>query len=149
MSTILDLVGKYPVKRYDTGKLVLEQRHDSGHMYVLLEGEVEVFREGVRIARASTPGAVFGEMSALLGGAHTATVRTLKPSTFAVIDDPRAFLASSAEAGLHVAELLARRLDALNKYLVDVKRQYEGHDHLGMVDEVLEALMHRHPKARR
>jgi hypothetical protein len=24
-----------------------------------------------------------------------------------------------------------------------VKRQYEGHDHLGMVDEVIEALMHR------
>jgi CRP-like cAMP-binding protein len=148
MSTILDLVGKYPVQRFDAGKLVLEQRHDSGRLYVLLEGEVEVFREGVRIAKASTPGAVFGEMSALLGGAHTATVRTRKPSTFAVVDDPRSFLASSAEASLHVAELLARRLDALNKYLVDVKRQYEGHDHLGMVDEVLEALMHRHPKTK-
>jgi hypothetical protein len=47
-----------------------------------------------------------------------------------------------------VARLLARRLDSLNKYLVDVKAQYEGHDHLGMVDEVLEALMHRHPRPR-
>lgn len=148
MSTILDLVGKYPVQHFAAGELVIEQRHDSGRMYVLLEGEVEVYREGVRIAKASQPGAVFGEMSALLGGAHTATVRTLRPSSFAVVDDPHAFLGSSAEASLHVAELLARRLDALNKYLVDVKRQYEGHDHLGMVDEVLEALMHRHPRAR-
>jgi hypothetical protein len=34
----------------------------------------------------------------------------------------------------------------LNRYLVDVKAQYEGHDHLGMVDEVLETLMHRQPR---
>lgn len=148
MSNILELVGKYPVQRFEAGQLVIEQRHDSGRMYVLLDGEVEVFREGVRIAKASQVGAFFGEMSALLGGAHTATVRTLRPSSFAVIDDPRAFLAGSAEASFHVAELLAKRLDALNKYLVDVKRQYEGHDHLGMVDEVLEALMHRHPRPR-
>ncbi len=148
MSTLLNLVGKYPVQRFAAGEVVLEQRHDSGRMYVLIEGEVEVFREGVRIAKASTPGAVFGEMAALLGGAHTATVRTLKASSFAVVDDPRAFLAGSAEASLQVAELLARRLDSLNKYLVDVKRQYVGHDHLGMVDQVLEALMHRHPRAR-
>lgn len=148
MSNILDLVGNFPVKHFAAGEIVIEQRHDSGRMFVLIEGEVEVFREGVRIAKAGQPGAVFGEMSALLGGAHTATVRTLRPSAFAVIDDPLAFLGASAEASLHVAGLLARRLDALNKYLVDVKRQYEGHDHIGMVDEVLEALLHRQPRAR-
>jgi CRP-like cAMP-binding protein len=115
-------------------------------MYVLIEGEVEVLREGIRIAKAATPGVVFGEMSALLGGPHTATVRALRPSSFAVVAEPRAFLEKSAAASLHVAELLARRLDALNKYLVDVKRQYEGHDHLGMVDQVIETLMHRHPR---
>jgi hypothetical protein len=44
--------------------------------------------------------------------------------------------------------LLARRLDALNKYLVDVKQQFEGHDHIGMVDEVLDTLLHRQPRNR-
>src|SRR3954453_19835666 len=99
-------------------------------MFVLLTGEVEVLSEGVRIARAALPGVVFGEMSALLDGPHTATVRALSDSSFAVIADPRGFLENSASASFQVAELLARRLDALNKYLVDVKRQYEGHDHL-------------------
>ena len=33
----------------------------------------------------------------------------------------------------------------LNKYLVDVRQQFQGHEHLGMVDGVLETLMHRHP----
>ena len=48
----------------------------------------------------------------------------------------------------HVCVLLARRLDSLTRYLVDVKQQFEGHDHIGMVDEVLEALLHRQPKER-
>jgi CRP/FNR family transcriptional regulator, cyclic AMP receptor protein len=148
MSAFLDLVRDLPVQHFAAGEIIVEQRHQTGIMYVLLEGEVEVLREDVRIAKAALPGVVFGEMSALLGGAHTATVRALRPSTFAIVSDPHAFLASSPVASLHVAELLARRLDALNKYLVDVKRQYEGHDHLGMVDEVLQALMHRHPRAK-
>jgi len=58
------------------------------------------------------------------------------------------FLGQSAAASLEVARLLARRLDSLSKYLIDVKRQYEGHDHLGMVDEVIEALMHLPPRKR-
>ena len=98
------------------------------------------------MARASEPGNVFGEMSVLLGSAHHATVRTLKPSSFAVIENPREFLTASAEVTFHVAKLLAARLNSLNQYLVDVKQQYEGHDHIGMVDDVLETLMHHQPR---
>ena len=125
----------------------MEQDSPSGPLLVLIEGEVEILRDNVRVARTAQAGAVFGEMSVLLGCAHTATVRALKPSRFAIIENPRQFLTSSADASFHVAGLLAKRLDALNKYLVDVKRQYEGHDHLGMVDEVLGTLMHRQPRA--
>ncbi len=146
MNGILDLIHEHQVRKFEAGQTVLSQGHRSGVMLVLMEGEVEVLRDEVCVATASQSGAVFGEMSALLGEPHTATVRTRKPSTFAVIENPREFLESSAQASLHVARLLARRLDSLNKYLVDVKRQYEGHDHLGMVDEVLETLMHRHPR---
>lgn len=126
----------------------MEQGGADKILLVLISGEVEILRDDVRMAKASEPGAFFGEMSVLLDSPHTATVRALKPCSFAIIGNPGEFLASSAEASLHVARLLARRLDALNKYLVDVKAQYEGHDHLGMVDEVLGALMHRQPRAR-
>jgi hypothetical protein len=64
------------------------------------------------------------------------------------VESPREFLNSSPAMCLHLCETMARRLDSLNKYLVDVKQQFEGHDHLGMVDEVLEALLHRQPRAR-
>ena len=146
MSAMLQLIAGHKVQDFAPGDIVMEQGGASGRLLVLIHGEVEILRDNVRVAKASAPGAVFGEMSVLLESAHTATVRALKPSSFAIIENSRQFLGSSAEASLHVARLLASRLDALNKYLVDVKQQYEGHDHLGMVDEVLETLMHRQPR---
>jgi CRP/FNR family cyclic AMP-dependent transcriptional regulator len=146
MNAILDLVKDYPVQHFDVGQAVMEQGSRQGPMFVLLDGEVEIMRDDTRVAKASQPGVVFGEMSVLLNVPHTATVRALKRSSFAVIEQPREFLRNSAQASLFIAELLAHRLDALNKYLVDVKQQYEGHDHIGMVDSVLETLMHRHKR---
>jgi CRP/FNR family cyclic AMP-dependent transcriptional regulator len=143
---MLQLIAGHKVQNFAPGDIVLEQGGASGHLMVLIHGEVEILRDNVRVAKSSAPGAVFGEMSVLLETAHTATVRALKPSSLAIIENPRQFLGSSADASLHVAKLLANRLDALNKYLVDVKQQYDGHDHIGMVDQVLETLMHRQPR---
>ena len=43
-----------------------------------------------------------------------------------------------------MARLLANRLNAATTYLVDLKRQFAGsNDHLGMVGEVLETLIHQ------
>jgi CRP-like cAMP-binding protein len=146
MKAFLELVASQPMVTFDAGVIVLEQDAPCTHVLVLLEGEVEVLRGIHRVARTAEPGAVFGEMAMLLGGFCTASVRCVTPSRFAVIKEPGAFFAHSAVASLHVAELLARRIDALNRYLVDVKTQYEGHDHLGMVDSVLGVLMHRQPR---
>ncbi len=143
MSPLLDFVATHPSREFTAREIVIEQGEWTGELLILISGEVEILRDGVRVAKAAEPGVAFGEMSALLGGPATATVRALSPAVVAVIEKPREFLVAHPEASLYVAELLARRLNALNKYLIDVKRQYEGHDHIGMVDEVLEALMHR------
>jgi CRP-like cAMP-binding protein len=147
MSPFLDHVDANASRQFAAGGIVIEQGEWSDELLVLVSGEVEILRDGVRVARAAEPGVVFGEMSMLLGGAATATVRALVPAVFSVIEKPREFLVGNPELGLYVAELLARRLDSLNRYLIDVKRQYGGHDHIGMVDEVLESLMHR-PRSR-
>jgi CRP-like cAMP-binding protein len=109
---------------------------------------VEVLKDDVPVAITSQPGAVFGEMAALLNCPHTTTVRAESPCAFYIVEDPRKLLSEHPEVCLHICELLARRLDSLNRYLVDVKHQFEGHDHLGMVDQVLEALLNRHPRPR-
>lgn len=147
MASVLEKLMSAPRRTVATGDVLLEQGQSGAPLLILVEGDVEVLRDNFRVARITEPGAVFGEMAALLGSPCTATVRALTPSTVAVVEDAEGFLRSNPEATLHVARLLARRLDTLNRYLVDVKTQYEGHDHLGMVDEVLETLMHRHPGA--
>jgi CRP/FNR family cyclic AMP-dependent transcriptional regulator len=145
MSSILELIEGGEVRHFETAEVVIEQGKRTNLLFFLIEGAVEVVKDGHQVAKASQPGAVFGELSALLGGDHTATVRALEPCSFHVVENPREFLQASPIICLHVCELVARRLDAVNKYLVDVKQQFQGHEHLGMVDNVLETLMHRHP----
>ena len=148
MASILDSLSGRELVQFNPGDEVLSQGESTGRLYVLAKGSVEVLKDGVAIARVSQPGAIFGELAVLLRVPHTATVRSVAPSAFYRIDEPLEWLKSSPPACLHVCELLARRLDGLNKYLVDVKRQFEGHDHLKMVDEVLDALLNRPPVER-
>ena len=147
-SPILDSLKDHKILQVPSGDLVITQGETTDRLYVLIEGQVEVIKDGVTVALASQPGVVFGEMSVLLGSPHTAAVRAVTPCSFHIIEDPRAFLHASPDMCLHLCGLLARRLDSLNRYLVDVKQQFEGHDHIGMVDEVLEALLHRQPRER-
>ena len=85
---------------------------------------MEVVKEGTPVARISEPGAVFGELAALLDQPHTADVRALERSEFNVAD-AATLLASDSTAALYVAAILAGRLDAANCALVEVKRQLE------------------------
>ena len=148
MSSILDALRDHPVKHFAEGETILAQGGRTGILFILIEGGVEVIKDGVTVATAAKPGAIFGDLSALLGIPHTATVRAVRASRFYVVNDPRAFLEQSPPACLHLCELLARRLDAITKYLVNVKQQFAGHDHIGLVDGVLETLLHREPSRR-
>jgi CRP-like cAMP-binding protein len=148
MSSILDALRDHPVRHFAAGETVLAQGDSTGLLYFLIEGAVEVVKDDVTVANASEPGVVFGDLSALLGVPHTAAVRAVRDSTFHVVTNPRTFLEQTPPVCLHLCELIARRLDAVNKYLVDVKQQFAGHDHLGMVDGVLDTLMHRQPRKR-
>ena len=143
MSAILDLVKGQEVRTFSPGENVITQGERCGVMLVLVEGEVEILRDEVRVSKVKDSGVLFVEMAVLLRSPATATVRTLTAAKFVVIENPLEFLEGSSAASFHVAELLANRLDAVTKYLADVKRQYEGHDHIGMVDDVLDSLMHR------
>lgn len=116
-------------------------------LYFLESGEVEVLKGGVLIAEVFEPGAVFGDMAYLLGTAPTATVKALTECVFRHVAAPREFFQQNPDVALHMAVILARRLDSLNRYLVDIKNQFKDRaDHLGMIDEVLDALMHKHPR---
>lgn len=130
--------------RYDTGDLLITEGPTSGLLFILVEGAVEVLRGDVRVSLVDEPGAVFGEISALLGRPHSATVRAIEPVVVHRIEDAESFLQMRPEIVFHVARILARRLIDATTYLADVKAQFADRtDHLGMVDEVLEALVNQ------
>ena len=147
MPSFQEVIGRLPVRQFAAGGVLIEQGSRADHLYFLIEGQVEVLKDTTVIAEVSEPGAVFGEMSILLDAVHTATVRARTPSSFRVAGASLAFLRDNPDVALYVAQILARRLDSLNRYLVDVKSQFKGFDdHMHMVDEVLDALMTKHPR---
>jgi CRP/FNR family transcriptional regulator, cyclic AMP receptor protein len=131
-----------PRRELATGEQLVTQGEQGTQMFVLEAGSVAVQRDGVALTRVSEPGAFLGEMSVVLDRASGADVIAVEPSTVVVIDQAADALTDSPALLLAVARLLARRLDAVNSYLSDLKRQYaDTEGHLGMMDEVLGALM--------
>ncbi len=147
MQSLLEVCQGAPRAEFLAGEILLSEGTTSGQLYVLRDGELEVLRGNTQVAIVEEPGALFGEMSVLLQRPHTATVRTLTPCALYVFDDAASFLRSKPDIAFHVARLLAGRLNAATSYLADIKRQFEGRaDHLGMVGEVLDTLMHNQEK---
>ena len=144
MTSILDHCAGAEARTFPAGAVLMEEGRRSGLLYVLVDGTVAVLRGDTEVAVVSEPGAVFGEMSCVLGTPHTATVRALTPATLYRFEDAEKFLRSHPEIAFVLVKLLAQRLNAATGYLADLKRQFEGHgNHLGMVGEVLESLMHQ------
>jgi CRP/FNR family cyclic AMP-dependent transcriptional regulator len=143
----ISLLRSLPATVLPAGATIITEGQPLAGLFFLEEGEVEVLKGDGVIAEIYEPGAVFGDMAFLLKTAPTATVRTLTAATFRHVSDPTDFFSRHPAVALHVAAILARRLDSLNRYLVDIKRQFKDHaDHFGILDEVLDALMHKHPR---
>ena len=109
-----------PLTIYEAGETVLAEGSRTDRLFILRNGHVAIVREGTEIARVSEPGAVFGEISALLDCPHAADVRALTSSQFHVVD-PAAL--QDPAALFYVATILARRIDGANRALVALKRQ--------------------------
>lgn len=124
------------------GKQLIRQGESSGHLYVLVDGRLDIIKGDTVVATVAEPGAILGEMSVLLKQSHTATVRAAVDTEIYQINDAVRFLREQPEVALLVATQLAQRLNAATTYLADIKRQYAGHGtHLAMVGDVLESLV--------
>jgi CRP/FNR family cyclic AMP-dependent transcriptional regulator len=150
VTVLLDYCADLPKQSIPAGTVLIAEGQPLANMFVLVSGSVSVERDDVPVARVDVPGAVFGEMSAVLDKVASATVRAKSDVEVYVIDDPLGFLTDKPGAALAVLRVTAARLDGMTQYLVDIKQQYaDRDDHLGMVDGILDTLVHHHPRPTR
>lgn len=148
MPSLLDYCHDMPELVAGAGETLLREGARDGHIYVLVEGEITVFKGAVQVARTRTAGAMFGEMATLLDRPASATVVCSAPSRLRVIADAERFLSASPTVALMVARLLAQRLHDATSYLADMKLQFEDRrEHFGMVDRILGSLVNQQQAA--
>jgi CRP/FNR family cyclic AMP-dependent transcriptional regulator len=146
MRAVLDYCKDGIQQNIAAGARVIHEGQTTGHLYVLIEGRLEVVKGDTVVAVITEPGAVLGEMSVLLDQPHTATVRAASDSTVYEIGDAASFLREQPAVALLIARLLAQRLNVATTYLADIMHQYAGHgDHLAMVGEILQSMINLPP----
>jgi CRP/FNR family transcriptional regulator, cyclic AMP receptor protein len=145
-AVFLKRLGALPLITYQTGENVLTAGSRTGRLLILKKGAVAVIKETIEIAKVAEPGAVFGELSTLLDQPHAADVRALETSQFHVAD-AAALLVQDPIVLLYVAAVLARRLDAANQALIELKSQVEAgqpSSEIGETIEKMEGMLYRY-----
>jgi CRP-like cAMP-binding protein len=118
---LLALSPEHTLKEAVAGEEILRQGEKRDLLLVLLQGEVEVVKNGCQICTVTESGAVFGEISCLLHSYQNATVRALTPCRFGVIPHAEKFLEEHPAASYHLARALARRLAVLDSHFAELK----------------------------
>ena len=140
---MLALSAHLPEVTLAPGEALVREGESAGAIWVLVSGALRVLKGGVDVNLVTQPGALVGEVSALLGGAYGATVVAAEPSVLRHAADGAALLASDPGITRLVAVGLAERLNFVTTYLADLKHQYGDAPGLGMVSDVLKELSHR------
>jgi PAS domain S-box-containing protein len=104
--------GRY-LRRFSPGVFIFRENDESQDLYILVSGELEVLKGSRVISRMEAPGTIFGEMSFLLGGKRTASVKVGKETEAIQVPKERIadFMREFPEAALEITRILARRLD--------------------------------------
>ena len=114
-----------PLVTYEAGETVIADGSRTGKLLILRTGAVVIIKQGSEIAKVAEPGAVFGELSALLDQPHTADVLASQTSQFHVAE-AATLLADNPIAAIYVATVLANRLHAANQTLIQLKTQVQN-----------------------
>jgi signal-transduction protein with cAMP-binding, CBS, and nucleotidyltransferase domain len=126
----------YPLRVFEEGDVVLSEGSSTGRLLFLKHGAVDVMVDDIEVVRADEPGAVFGDVALLLDHQHKADVRAVQPSSFHVIEGAEKFLDAEPMVLLYVAQVLARRLDAVNHLVIEGRSRAEAEPRGGFFAEL-------------
>jgi CRP-like cAMP-binding protein len=148
MKDILDACKDLPVTEVASGDALIREGAETRRFFILISGTISVTKGEVEVARITEPGAVFGEISALLDIPASATVTAVDDARLYIAEDASGFIRAHPEIAVHTARILARRLYDATAYLADLKAQFQDQsNHFGMMDTILAALLEQQKPA--
>jgi CRP/FNR family cyclic AMP-dependent transcriptional regulator len=124
LESVFDRLSASPIRTFEKGELVLAEGTKTGHLLFLIQGAVDIAKNGWHIARVDKPGAMFGEMAAFRGQPHSADVVAIARSSFFVVSDAVSFLRSEPLIALYIAGVQSDRLDAANRNLIAARSEF-------------------------
>ena len=127
-----------PLRTCQAGEVVFAARSKTGQLLILRNGVVAIVKDNIEIAKVAEPGAVFGELSALLDQPHTADVRVLETSQFYVAD--AAAMLVDPTALRYIAAVMAGRLDSANQAVIELKAQVEAGQPHSVISKTVEKI---------
>lgn len=120
------------VQRLKAGEVLFKEGDVDERVFVLLDGRVEICREGERIAEVGVSETFIGEVSALTGKPRWAMARTMEDSTLLVVERVESLFRADVSWALRLAKVLAVRFDRTNerigrlRSLLETMREREG-----------------------
>ena len=125
---MLEEITKNPdLARYMTsfkeGEIIFLEGDDSQDLYILVSGSVDFLKGNKKISEAIGQGSLFGEISFLLGGHRTATVRATDQVKALRIpkEEINSFLKEFPSVADKITRLLAHRVDETSQMLFGLK----------------------------
>jgi PAS domain S-box-containing protein len=115
-------VNRY-ITPYEDGKAIFLEGDDSQDLFILVSGQLNVFKGNKKIAQITEKGSLFGEMSYLLNAKRTATIKAEKNVEAIQIpkEDIPGFFQDFPEVAGEITKLLAKRLDETSRILYGLK----------------------------
>lgn len=107
------------IEVYSPGEVIFREGDPAHHMYVVLDGEIELWVEGHPVGASST-GDLLGEMAIVGGHKRTATAVAKTPCRLAPVTERRFVLLvqETPYFALHVMKVLTERV---------VRKEHEPH----------------------
>ncbi|SFZ84187.1 Cyclic nucleotide-binding domain-containing protein [Devosia enhydra] len=140
MTEILWRFKDHPITRFPAGAVLIAEGQQTGRLFVIASGTVEVVRKGTAVIRFDEPGTVLGEIATLLQAPHTATVRAETDVSAYVIDNALEWLEERPAMALHVGALLADRLQRTTAMLVELQAAGTGDPQRGFFETLFRTL---------
>jgi len=142
-SVIMDSRGLTEARDFPPDHVIFFEGDQSKDVYLLISGEVEALKAGIRIATLDTPGTFFGEMSGLLGLPRSTTIRTRTATQVTRIDHETFanFLKNYPTLNYQLAVMLAERLQKTTEDYYGLRTRFRSLTrHLNLA----QALMREH-----